>query len=246
MRRTLLLIFVALVSLAALTLATSSGRNIAWAMYTRLRGRFTVADRLQQYGDAARARLIPHFERTGVRYPPGTVVLLVFKDQRAMQVYAGADESSLQFVTEYPIKGLSGGPGPKLRAGDGQVPEGRYRIESLNPNSRYHLSLRLNYPNDSDRRMAQQDGRTSLGSDIMIHGGAASIGCLAMGDPAVEDLFILAADAGQSNVFVVISPVDFRKTKDWSTPPALPAWVRDLHSQLRVELQAFPVHDSAQ
>ena len=70
---------------------------------------------------------------------------------------------------EYPILAASGVLGPKLREGDKQVPEGIYGAEALNPNSKFHLSIRLNYPNTFDRRMAQSDGRTQLGGDIMIH-----------------------------------------------------------------------------
>ena len=74
--------------------------------------------------------------------------------------------------------------------GDKQVPEGFYRIELLNPNSRYHLSLRVNYPNADDIERAREDRRDllNLGGDIMIHGGAESIGCIAIGNPAIEHL----------------------------------------------------------
>jgi murein L,D-transpeptidase YafK len=64
----------------------------------------------------------------------------------------------------------SGGLGPKLGAGDRQGPERIYAIESLNPNSLFHLSMRLNYPNEFDQMRAKQDGRSDLGGDIMIHG----------------------------------------------------------------------------
>jgi murein L,D-transpeptidase YafK len=91
------------------------------------------------------------------------------------------------------------------------VPEGVYPIESLNPNSRFHVALRVGYPSPFDRRNAEREGRTQLGGDIMIHGGAASIGCLAMGDPVAEELFVLAAGVGVERVHAVLSPVDLRK-----------------------------------
>lgn len=83
-------------------------------------------------------------------------------------------------------------------------PEGVYVIEWLNPNSRYHLSMRVSYPNAWDRQEATRENRTQLGGDIMIHGSNASIGCLAMGDEAAEDLFILAARTGISHVDVIL------------------------------------------
>src|SRR5690606_4961 len=99
----------------------------------------------------------------------------------------------LRFVRALPVLAASGRVGPKLQYGDYQVPEGFYRIEALNPNSRFHLALRVNYPNAFDRAEAAREGRTHLGGDIMIHGSNASVGCLAMGDVVSEDLFVLAA-----------------------------------------------------
>src|SRR5438094_7344225 len=82
----------------------------------------------------------------------------------------------------------------------------------LNPNSVAHLSLALDYPNDYDRTRAAEDGRDTLGGDIMIHGGSMSSGCVAIGDEAAEELFVLAADAGWRDAVVVLSPVDFRRS----------------------------------
>ena len=128
---------------------------------------------------------------------------------------------------------------PKLREGDGQAPEGLYRIESLNPNSAYHLSLRVNYPNAQDRKRGAEDGRTDLGSDIMIHGRDVSIGCLAMGDAAAEDLFVLAADTGIKNIAVIMCPVDFRVRELPGNMPPLPGWCGELYGEIRQALRTF-------
>jgi len=124
--------------------------------------------------------------------------------------------------------------GPKLKEGDKQVPEGVYRVESLNPNSRYHLAVRINYPNEFDRRQAEIDGRTSLGGDIMIHGSCCSVGCLAMGDEAVEDLFVLAGEVGIDNVSVILCPMDFRKRQMLNLD--LPGWTDKLYEEIKLEL----------
>jgi murein L,D-transpeptidase YafK len=139
-------------------------------------------------------------------------------------------------IRTYPILAASGRLGPKLKEGDRQVPEGLYRIESLNPNSMFHLSLRLNYPNEFDRKQARLENRTNLGGDIMIHGSNASIGCLAMGDEAAEDLFILAAETGIDKVTVVLSPVDFRKKVFPKVTYPLPEWTGILYEQIKQEL----------
>ena len=90
------------------------------------------------------------------------------------------------------------------------MPEGVYRIEYLNPNSSYHLSMKVDYPNAYDPAMAKRDGRTRLGGDIFIHGKDVSIGCVALGDRAIEELFTLVAETGTERVKVIIAPNDLR------------------------------------
>jgi len=199
----------------------------------RVRGRKTVADRVAQYGPAVRERLAPDFERLGVAYPPERMVLVGLKQERQLEVWVSDPPRLLK---SYPILGASGVLGPKLREGDRQVPEGLYRIESLNPNSLYHLALRVNYPNAFDKAKGALDGRDDLGCDIMIHGKDCSIGCLAMGDEAAEDLFILAAEVGIDNINVILSPVDFRVRELPSRMPELPGWTGELYDAVRQEL----------
>ena len=132
--------------------------------------------------------------------------------------------------------------GPKLREGDKQVPEGFYRIELLNPNSRYHLSLRVNYPNAVDIERAGRDGRdlSMLGGDIMIHGGAESVGCIAIGDPGIEELFIMVARTGLDNVRLIIAPRDPRQKRMHAAPEDGPLWTRELHDQLHRQIARLP------
>ena len=214
--------------------------GVADARRDDVKARATVADRLGQYGPAARARLRPHFRARGVRYPPRKLVLVGLKQEKLLEAYAADASGKPVFVRSYPILAASGRIGPKLREGDLQVPEGVYRIALLNPNSRFHLSLGINYPNESDRRQARREGRTNLGRDIMIHGGGASIGCLAMGDEAAEDLFVLAAETGLGNITVILSPVDFRVRGLPKDPPELPAWTDELYATIRQRMAALP------
>ena len=198
-------------------------------------GARTVADRLAQFGPGVRNRLLPDFQRAQVSYPPARVVLLGLKQEKRLEVYASSENGALTLIREYPVLAASGGAGPKQREGDRQVPEGVYSIESLNPNSRFHLALRLNYPNQFDRQRAAEDGLSNLGSDIMIHGKDRSIGCLAMGDDAAEDLFVLAAEAGIENVRVVLAPCDLRIAP--APRSSSPAWVGKLYAQLADEMR---------
>ena len=204
----------------------------------------TVGQRLQQYGSAARRRMRPFFAEAHVSYPPRRVVLVGLKAEHELQLYAAGGEASERFIRSYSILAASGMPGPKLREGDRQVPEGIYPIELLNPNSLYHVSLRIGYPNAFDRAQAEKEGRANLGGDIMIHGGAASIGCLAVGDEAAEDLFVLAADTGLEHLTVILAPVDFRAGKNVPKVAKLPAWTGSLYQEIKTRLAELPTENS--
>jgi len=210
-----------------------------------LNGPRTVDQRMRQYGPAVEARLKPSFEKAGVSYPPGKLTIVVLKQERRLDLYAvdahAVDGKDYRFIRSYPILAASGHLGPKLSEGDWQVPEGIYAVESLNPDSRYHLALHVGYPNAFDRVEAKIDGRTNLGGDIMIHGSDVSIGCVAMGDPAAEDLFVLAAQTGLPNVRLLFCPFDFRLTKKTPGGPDLPSWTSILYADLEQNLSALPL-----
>ncbi len=157
---------------------------------------------------AARIRrggtLLERFAAAGVKYPPAQVFIRVFKYEGELELWAtDAPEGRARFrrVYIYLVLRASGRLGPKRQEGDLQVPEGIYRIDRFNPRSLFHLSLGLDYPNASDRLLAAD--RDHPGSDVFIHGGCDSVGCLAMGDPASEEIFLAAWDAKQGGQQVV-------------------------------------------
>lgn len=165
--------------------------------------------------------------------PPGAPVYLrAFKEERVLELWLQSSEGWKLWRT-YPIAAASGRLGPKLREGDYQVPEGFYTVTApqLNPGSKYHLAFNIGYPNEYDR----QHQRT--GSFIMIHGRDVSIGCLAMTDPAIEEIYLLvqtALEKGQPSVPVHLFPFRFTEERlqaaagDLSEPfwrhELLPAW----------------------
>lgn len=202
--------------------------------------RYTTEDRLNQFGAAVTQRIQPYFAQAQAPFPLQAIRLLAFKDSKQVELYAPDMQGAWTKIHSYPIQAASGVLGPKLREGDRQVPEGIYHIESLNPNSLFHVALRLNYPNAFDQEMGAQDQRSALGSDIMIHGQAKSIGCLAMGDLAAEELFALTAWAGKENVQVLIAPIDLRQTPVLKVAVNAPSWVMGLYDQLAEELQKYP------
>ena len=220
-------------------LGLGGGKPEAGALLKTPRGGRTVAGVIAEIGPALERRWRDRLAAVGIDWPPQGIVLLGLKQEKHLEVWAAAGERRWVRVGDYPIRAASGGAGPKLREGDRQVPEGVYRIVGLNPNSRYHLSMKLDYPNASERAWAARDGRTNLGGDIFIHGRAASIGCLAMGDPAIEELFVLVHGVGRGGVKVVIVPNDLRGGRSALGEAEGVAWLGELHDSLRREVAAL-------
>lgn len=215
------------------------GRSLWAPIYTKVHGTRTVEDVISQFGENSISRLKPYFNEAGVAFPPNQVTFLAMKNEKIFEVWAG-NSDTMTFIRRYPIKKLSGVAGPKLREGDEQVPEGIYKIIGLNPNSSYHLSLKLNYPNEFDLLHARKEGRTEPGSNIFIHGKAVSIGCLAMGDEAIEDLFVLVQKVGKSNVQVILAPNDPRKNP-LIPKSTSPDWTKDLYKMIDAAYKPFRV-----
>ena len=198
----------------------------------------TVEDVVATLGREANPRIQERFAQAGIAYPPKEAHLLAFKVERRLELWAGGSGAP-RLVASYPLLAESGTLGPKLREGDNQIPEGIYRVVWLHPNSEYHLSLKLDYPNAFDREQAKRDGRTELGGDIFIHGSDVSIGCLAVGDPAIEELFVLAARIGMERVKVVVAPWDFRQKEPAAQDGPQPPWLPTLYAELARELASY-------
>lgn len=175
------------------------------------------------------------FASVGSDYPPKNLMIFAFKEERRLEVWTKV-LGAPKLVLTYPIRAASGSQGPKLMQGDYQVPEGIYKLHALNPNSSYHLSLRVNYPNSLDRAQAKKDGRTDLGGDIFVHGNSVSAGCLAMGDHAIEQLFTLAASVRPLRIPIIISPHDFREIP---RPFSNSGWLTSLYSAIEEELNKY-------
>jgi murein L,D-transpeptidase YafK len=132
------------------------------------------------------------------------ILMRIFKREFELELWMLKDSRFVHFAT-YPICRWSGRLGPKLKQGDHQAPEGYYTVDkgSLNPNSQWHRSFNLGYPNLYDR----VNNRT--GSLIMVHGGCSSIGCFAMTNAVIDELWELvtaALDGGQKRFQVQVFP----------------------------------------
>lgn len=170
-------------------------------------------------------------------WPPARTTWLAVKDERRLEAWVAGATGTFQHLITYDVLAASGGPGPKRREGDRQVPEGFYALPDLNPNSRFHLSVRVGYPNEEDIAYRTVP-RDQMGGDIFVHGSDVSIGCLAVGDDAIEELFVLAARVPIEHRRILIVPTDFRLHPDAATSPD--PWLDDLYSRLADALTAFP------
>ncbi|MGO4998350.1 L,D-transpeptidase family protein [Oceanisphaera sp. W20_SRM_FM3] len=197
---------------------------------------------VSEYGYLAEVRMKPYFMGANITYPPQDIVLLATKEEKSLELWARND-GDFTFIRSYPISKASGGSGPKLREGDRQVPEGIYRITQLNPNSNFHLSMRLDYPNSYDLMRAAKEGRRNLGGDIYIHGKAQSTGCLAVGDIAIEELFVLVNKVGTARTSVVIAPHDPRRQPLNGFADNLPRWAVELYADISREFTKYPKED---
>ena len=168
---------------------------------------------------------------------PKEIILVAFKEEKILQVYT-KDDSGIKLLKEYPFTAYSGKLGPKLRDGDRQIPEGIYKIEYLNPNSSYYLSLKLNYPNEYDKAKTKLSSIDEMGKDIFIHGKASTIGCIPIGDEAIEEVFVLANYAISKGIKVIISPRDFRKDDDIPEIENID-WEEELYTLIKDELNTL-------
>tara|TARA_R110002096_G_scaffold74101_1_gene175727 strand:+ start:303995 stop:304708 length:714 start_codon:yes stop_codon:yes gene_type:complete len=186
-----------------------------------------------------RERLLQKLNKIGMDEMPEKILMLALKSEEVLEVYL-EENNQLKFLAQYPFTAFSGKLGPKLKEGDRQIPEGIYKIEYLNPNSKFHLSMKINYPNKFDQKMAKRDNRTGLGGDIFIHGRDQSIGCIAIGDEAIEELYLLAEMTLKRGIKVIICPKDFRKN---SSRPKISTinWEDKLYNLLEEEINfLFP------
>ncbi len=138
------------------------------------------------------------------------VFIRIFKREFELELWLKRGDRFQRFAT-YPVCRWSGSLGPKLLEGDSQAPEGFYTVDAkaLNPNSRFHRSFNLGFPNVFDR------AHNRTGSFVMVHGGCASIGCFAMTDPVVDEIWRLVTAAlkgGQKRFHVHAFP--FRMTEE--------------------------------
>lgn len=213
-------VFVAMVTIMALS---------AWGLW---RGDGAAADlktvRFERL-EPLRADLVQAGFRLG-----DPILIRIFKASSELEVWVRKGDTYALYKT-YAICRWSGALGPKLKEGDGQAPEGFYTVSraAMKPDSQYHLAFNLGFPNAYDRA----NGRT--GSYLMVHGNCVSIGCYAMTDSGIEEIWLMADEAlkgGQARFQVHAYP--FRMSEDAMTRHAESEWI-GFWRELKVGYDAF-------
>jgi murein L,D-transpeptidase YafK len=119
------------------------------------------------------------------------ILVRIFKEEAELEVWKQDTTGHFQILKTFPICRWSGDLGPKLHEGDRQAPEGFYTVTPglMNPNSNFYLAINTGYPNSFDKANKRD------GSFLMIHGNCLSIGCYAMTDEQIGEIYSLARDA---------------------------------------------------
>ena len=180
---------------ATILLSGALGLGFAWSEIIKLTPYDPLAVKLK-----LEPKLTGHFIADGA-----PIFIRIFKETAELEVWMKNVLGQWVLFKNYPICYFSGKLGPKLKEGDLQSPEGFYTVskKQMNPNSNYHLSFNLGFPNKFDR----VNGRT--GSYLMVHGNCISVGCYAMTDGKVEEIYTLANESfneGQETFQVHVFP----------------------------------------
>lgn len=193
-------------------------RYIGWGMLLVLVGllfwryQFRGAKGLSSQTQNQLAQHYAKIESLGIGQENFELHLRAFKRDKELEVWVKAKEQNeFKHLLTYPICKNSGELGPKRKEGDRQVPEGFYHIDRMNPRSSFHLSMGLNYPNASDKIRGDQ---AEPGSDIFIHGGCVTVGCIPITNKKIEELYTLVTQAqnnGQAKVPVHVFPARMDK-----------------------------------
>jgi murein L,D-transpeptidase YafK len=175
------------------TIAVATTALVFWLYSPPAHAQTNGMERAKTAREQVEPSLTTDLKAKGLRF--GTPVFLrILKEERALELWMQEPEKrSFKLFRTYRIAAMSGKLGPKLKEGDRQAPEGFYFVNRarLKPDSVFHLAMNIGYPNIYDRA----HGRG--GSFLMIHGNRVSIGCFAMTDAKIEEIYTLCDAALQ-------------------------------------------------
>lgn len=194
--------------------------------------------RAEKAASAAHERLDKALQKRGLAFGD-EIFVRIFKAESELELWMRHDRAErFELLKTYPICAYSGELGPKQQVGDEQAPEGFYAVskKSLNPRSNYHLSFNIGYPNAYDR------AHDRTGSLIMVHGDCVSIGCFAMTDEGIEEIYSLAdAALAAGQTFFRVHAFPFRMSNKNMAAHAKSQW-KDFWANLKEGYDHFEKH----
>jgi murein L,D-transpeptidase YafK len=200
---------------------------------------FPVSERSREVTVRMTEPLKSEFVTSGLEWG-SPVFIRIFKEPKRLEIWIKNGKRFALFRT-YPICHFSGQLGPKTKEGDLQAPEGFYEVTpaQMNPNSDYHLSFNLGYPNAFDR------AQNYTGSYLMVHGKCVSIGCYAMTDAYIEEIYTLVQTAfayGQKTVAVHAFPFEMttQNLANYDAHPSADFWKTISEGYSFFEKNTFP------
>lgn len=190
--------------------AATFGITLATGFCAMMSAQSNGDERVAEVRQRVLPKLTRRLNKDGLK-PGSETYVRIFKESAELELWLRPDSSqAFQLFNTWKIACYSGKLGPKEKEGDMQAPEGFYATTRslLNPRSRFHLSFNIGYPNTYDRSLKRTGGL------IMVHGSNVSVGCFAMTDPVIEEIYLLvdaALSNGQPAVPVHVFP--FRMTE---------------------------------
>ena len=202
------------------------------AAYLYTIGRFfpeTVESRIADFEEKVKRKL-------DLKELPVQIRILVLKAEKQVELWGKFRNGQWKKFNYYPIFSLPEGTGPKRSRDEIKTPEGVYRIAELDPNSIFNLAIKLDYPSQEDKEIAQLEKRSpeSMETDFLLHGFGFSEKNISLPDEAMKELFYLISKAGLEHTELLIAPADFRKELPQLTEPD---WLKQRYEKMKQKME---------
>jgi murein L,D-transpeptidase YafK len=182
------------------------------------------------------------FQERTINYPAEKIYIRAFKQEQLLEIWV---DSGIEYklIKIYRFTANSGNSGPKKQEGDLQIPEGFYQLTNFNAESKFHLSMKINYPNEADN--IRNQNQQHIGGNIYIHGGNQTTGCIPIGDENIAELYWLCAQtyAVTPSILIHIFPCKMEESNLTEMYNKHPEYI-DFWNSMKPVYQHFQIHKS--
>ena len=184
--------------------------------------------------------LIKLFQDKHLNFPPNQLYIRTFKQEQLLEIWV---DSGIEYklIKIYRFTANSANSGPKKQEGDLQIPEGFYQLTNFNAESKFHLSMKINYPNEADN--IRNQNQQHIGGNIYIHGGNQTTGCIPIGDENIAELYWLCAQtyAVTPSILIHIFPCKMEESNLTEMYNKHPEYI-DFWNSMKPVYQHFQIH----